>query len=173
MKYKTPISVIILVSVGSVCMPNAQAFSGGGKYKRVSNDDEIINLKRSQQFGFDGKSKKPQWDKTASDLLALVEEFQNFEKQENTNAGKPGLFKSSNKFLLLDGDNVLVDAVASGEPNDLVNDLNRLGAQNAVLFGRIVSCRLPISSIPLLNRLSSLKFVRPAYAGANFVTPEF
>jgi hypothetical protein len=42
--------------------------------------------------------------------------------------------------------------------------------QDAVVFGRIVSGRLPISSIGALEALPSLKFARPAEAATNLRT---
>lgn len=56
----------------------------------------------------------------------------------------------------------MVDAVASVDANVLKVDLVSLGMQQAVAFGRIVSGQLPISAIPKIARLPSLKFARAA-----------
>jgi hypothetical protein len=62
------------------------------------------------------------------------------------------------------GDHVLVDAVAAGDVNVLKADLEALGMQDAVAFGRIVSGRFPVRAIGALDGLASLKFARPAAA---------
>jgi hypothetical protein len=59
---------------------------------------------------------------------------------------------------------VVIDAVASGDVTALKADLEGLGMQDAVAFGRIVSGRLPVSAISALNGLASLQFARPAHA---------
>src|SRR5678815_4307459 len=52
----------------------------------------------------------------------------------------------------------------SGDVNALKADLESLGMQNAVAFGRIVSGQLPVSAIPAAARLTSLRFARSVVA---------
>jgi hypothetical protein len=59
---------------------------------------------------------------------------------------------------------VVVDLVASGDPEALAADLEALGLHNAAVFGHMVPGRLPIPAIPALENLASLRFARPAYA---------
>src|SRR5262245_48009537 len=66
-------------------------------------------------------------------------------------------------LLPLAGDLVTIDASASGDAGSLQADLQALGAQGVVAFGRIVSARLPITAIPALDGLASLRFAHPAY----------
>lgn len=73
----------------------------------------------------------------------------------------------SDTSLLVHGDKVVVDAVASGNPTDLLNDLKRLGLQQASMHGSIISGLLPIESIDEMAQLNSLRFARPAYAHRN------
>jgi hypothetical protein len=61
-------------------------------------------------------------------------------------------------------DRVVIDAVASGDVQALKADLDRLGMQNAIAAGRIVSGQLPIRAIDALEGLASLQFARPAYS---------
>ena len=63
-----------------------------------------------------------------------------------------------------------IDAVAAADAAPLKSELQALGMQDAVVFGRIVSGRLPISSIGALEALPSLKFARPAEAATNLRT---
>lgn len=73
-------------------------------------------------------------------------------------------FRSSNVLVRIIDDRVLVDAVASGDVNALKEDLVELGLREGVSFGRMISGQLPISSIPSLGKLSSLRFARASAA---------
>src|SRR5687767_687261 len=50
----------------------------------------------------------------------------------------------------VDGDTVVIDAVAAGEVEDLIRDLKDLGATNISPFGRVVSAILALNAIPQL-----------------------
>ena len=65
---------------------------------------------------------------------------------------------------------VVVDAVAAGNTNALLADLNKLGLQHASTYGSFVSGLLPIEAIDEMTRLASLKFARPAYRPATNVS---
>src|SRR4030095_3544345 len=73
-------------------------------------------------------------------------------------------FHSSDPLVKVVNDRVLVDAVASGDVEALKADLELLGMQNAVTFGRIVSGQLPISSLATAGTLATLQFAQPALA---------
>ena len=60
---------------------------------------------------------------------------------------------------------VLIDAVASGDPGALRDDLAALGMRNIAVAGRIVSGWLPVPAIPRLAGLSTLQFARPSLSG--------
>jgi hypothetical protein len=53
----------------------------------------------------------------------------------------------SNPLLRVSEGRVVIDAVASGDVNALQAELEALGMQGAVTFGRIVSGQLPLSAI--------------------------
>jgi hypothetical protein len=77
-------------------------------------------------------------------------------------------FRSANRFLPVANDWVTIDAVAAGDPRALEADFRGLGAQhNIAVSGRVVSARLPISAISLLESLASLRFAKPAYSATN------
>jgi hypothetical protein len=78
--------------------------------------------------------------------------------------GGGAAFTPSNPLLHVSEGRVIVDAVASGDVHALQADLEALGMQGAVAFGRIVSGQLPISAIERMATLASLQFARPAYA---------
>jgi hypothetical protein len=78
----------------------------------------------------------------------------------------PSVFRPSDPVLrMLDGA-VVVDAVATGDADMLRISLEGLGLRNASVFGRVVSGLLPIESIPQLDNVAELNFVRPAFAAA-------
>jgi hypothetical protein len=77
------------------------------------------------------------------------------------------VFRSANHFLPMGSDWVVIDAVAAGDPRALEADFRGLGAQHVGVSGRIVSARLPISVIPLLESLSNLRFAQPAYSATS------
>jgi len=65
--------------------------------------------------------------------------------------------------LRIEEDRVIVDATATiGNARGLAADLVALGMRHAVAYERVVSGELPISSIPALDDLGNLAFVRAA-----------
>lgn len=78
-----------------------------------------------------------------------------------------GPFTSQDPMIRLADDTVIIDAVAEGDSDALRADLEFIGATDAVSFGRMVSGRLPISRIPALAALKTLRFARPAVAITN------
>jgi hypothetical protein len=59
---------------------------------------------------------------------------------------------------------VLIEAVASGDPQVLLRDLQALGLSDGVAVGRVVNGWLPATSFERAQRLGSLQFVRPTGA---------
>ena len=73
-------------------------------------------------------------------------------------------FNFGDPLITLVDNRVVVDAVASGDVNELKADLESLGMQQAVAFGRMVSGQLPILAIPSMATLPSLNSARAASA---------
>jgi hypothetical protein len=97
--------------------------------------------------------------KISPELSALYREYSVY-----IASGKGGKFQSRNPLVRVIDSLVAVDATASGDAHILKVDLEALGMQQAVAFGRIVSGQLPIAAIPRLEELSSLNFARAAAA---------
>jgi hypothetical protein len=76
-------------------------------------------------------------------------------------------FTPSNQMLRVGAGWVQIDAVASDDVHALQADLEAIGMQGAVAFGRVVSGWVAISAIGDMAALASLHFARPAYATAN------
>jgi subtilisin family serine protease len=91
-----------------------------------------------------------------------------YDEQESYLArGGGAAFTPSNSLLRVSAGRVLIDAVAAGDVQALQADLEALGMQGAVAFGRIVSGYLPIDATEGMAALASLQFARPAYATTN------
>src|SRR6185369_4038435 len=72
-----------------------------------------------------------------------------------------------NPFLPIVNDWVTIDAVAAGNPRALEAAFRGLGAQHVAVSGRVVSARLPISALPLLESLANLRCAQPAYSATS------
>jgi len=83
-------------------------------------------------------------------------------------------FSSGDPLVRLVDNRVFVDAVADEDVSVLKTDLESLGMQHAVAFGRIVSGQLPVAALPAAAQLVSLRFAQPAIAitGAGVVTTQ-
>jgi hypothetical protein len=69
--------------------------------------------------------------------------------------------------MIVSGDWVTINAVAAGDPAALEADLIALGATDTAIAGRMVSGRIPIVAIPLLEGVTSLQFARAAHRVTN------
>ena len=93
------------------------------------------------------------------DLANLYEEYQAYVDQHGSDEG----FKPSNPLLPVAGNLVTIDTAARGNGKGLKGDLKGLGLKKGAAFGRIVSGRIPISSIKNMGGLARLQSARPAY----------
>lgn len=107
------------------------------------------------------KQKHRSMAKVSSDLLSLWAEHQAYSKEAN-----PRTFQSKNSLLPVYDGRVVVDAVAAGNTDTLLADLQKLGLQRTSTYGSFVSGLLPIESIDEMVHMKSLQFVRPAYRRA-------
>jgi len=96
--------------------------------------------------------------KVGADLVMLSEEYKSYIAR-----GAGATFKPSNPLLRIVDDRVVIDAVAVADTQTLQADLQTLGMQRAVAFGRVVSGQLPIAAIDALSTVASLLAVQPAY----------
>jgi len=97
--------------------------------------------------------------KVSPELISVYKQYSSYLKSHNA-----GVFQPTDRLVRVVDDRVVVDAVASDDVNALKADLESLGMQQAVAFGRIVSGQLPISAIPAMAALPSLNFARAAAA---------
>lgn len=114
---------------------------------------ECCNLESSQV----AQNKASGMPNVAQELTTLYDEYSSYMASH-----RAGLFQPSSRLVRVIDDRVVIDAVASGDVNVLKSDLESLGMQQAVAFGRIVSGQLPITAIPAMGALPSLNFARAA-----------
>ena len=60
---------------------------------------------------------------------------------------------------------VLIEAIASGDAQQLLADLVALGLTDGVVYGRVVNGWLPVDHFDDAQQLASLKFLQPTGAG--------
>ena len=104
--------------------------------------------------------------KAGHDLLALHREYQAYLQQADAQARGPSGFRSRNFMAPTFAGYVVIDTAAAGDSEVLAADLEALGLEGGAVFGHMVSGRFPMSAIPALGTLDSLKFARPAYTMA-------
>jgi len=89
--------------------------------------------------------------------------------------GDPAQFTPGNPHLQYARGRVVIDAVATGDPARLMDDLRRLGLTNAAQSGPIVSGLIPIGAIQRMVQLDSLRAVQASWqpmTNAGLVTSE-
>lgn len=101
--------------------------------------------------------------KVGFDLALLYHEYREFMKHGGAAVLKHG-FQSSRITARVQGEKVVIDAVAAGDVDQLVRDLQALGMENTAVSGRVVSGRLPIAALEQASQLGALKLARAASA---------
>jgi hypothetical protein len=81
-----------------------------------------------------------------------------------TSIPKPPPVRLGPEWTQRDGQ-VRIEATASGDARTALRELQALGLQEGVVFGRLVNGWLPVESFDSAQRLSSVQFVRPTGAG--------
>ena len=94
--------------------------------------------------------------KLGSTLASVQAEYQAQKRQA------PHLpFQSAQTHLQIADDSIVINAVASGDPDVLLSDLEYLGLRGAAQFGRTISGRIPLDALDGMAALESLQFVSP------------
>ncbi len=88
----------------------------------------------------------------------LIKKLRQFEMQ-----GTARIHPSSKSLKNESDQFVLIDAIAKGAPEILLNDLLALGLQSEAVHGRIISGQLPLEALDQLDSLSSLNEINPAH----------
>ena len=153
-----------------LCFTAALAFSpvvhaGSVAPADVSVPGDVTVLKLTVPKELQG-AKGPQ--KVNGGLTILYDEYQAWEASTAGRApGAVPAFQPKIKFITVVDDYVVIDAAASGDPEQLRADLERLGLKNGAVYGRMVSGQIPITMLKQMDALESLQFARPAYMKLN------
>lgn len=97
-------------------------------------------------------------------LAALSDEYQAFKAQVAQGKAVAGQFATRRTMANVINETVVIDAVAANDPQALAQALEALGAQVTGIAGRIVSAKIPLAQLPLLEGVVHLQFARPALA---------
>ncbi|MFN4260382.1 MAG: S8 family serine peptidase [Gemmataceae bacterium] len=106
--------------------------------------------------------------KAGFDLAYLHAEFQEY-------CGCSGPFQSTLPLIITQGNSVRIEAIAAGNVDALVTNLQQMGLTDITVHGLYVNGWLPINAIPAMASLSNLKYAMPVYApitNTGFVTSQ-
>ncbi len=91
--------------------------------------------------------------KITTNLIEIDEDYQAYQQ-----AGAQGDFSPGVQGASVTNQTIVIEAVASGSTNALLQDLQALGFQQIAAFNRTISGRLPLSAIAQLDGLATLQF---------------
>ena len=97
-------------------------------------------------------------------LDTLSDEYQTFRLAVAEGKASTTSFSSKATMARVANNSVVIDAMATGDPQHLKRALEALGARVTAIAGRMVSARIPLARLPELESLGALKFARPAIA---------
>ena len=104
--------------------------------------------------------------KIGTDLAGLYQQQSAFALRVAPSTAVAGVTADQSMMQIV-GDKVVIDAVAAGDTDALLRELEALGLENGSSFGHVVSGLLPISALEAAAGLDTLQFARPAMAMTN------
>ena len=119
-------------------------------------------LEQRHPIQVDALADKDESLKVSQELAALVREFEAHEARGNQEE-----FRPTSSVLQVRGGRVAVECSASGDSERLADDLEDLGLTGTASYGGMVGGWLPITAVPTLPELESLRFARAAMATTN------
>jgi PKD repeat protein len=114
---------------------------------------------QQQHPGQRGLFKAAQMSKASTPLVRAFSEY-----QAHVNQGRPTAFVPSSQFLPFVSGRVLVEARATVDGADLLNDLRQLGLQDGSTYGALVAGYFPLAAIDQAVALQSLRSISAAIA---------
>ncbi len=147
----------------SVLLAAALLLLGGAHAAMAQVNTDSVEQRALRDFhGADLEGKDGPLAKADLSLLRLYHQHRTLAAQDRTEALEPPM----PGMRVADGA-IVVDAIANGAPDRLVDDFRSLGASNVASSGRLVSARLPISAIAEAAQLGSLQSLRASIAQTN------
>lgn len=97
-------------------------------------------------------------------LQSLHDDFAN-----NGNIAKKQVAGSNalDSLMQIKGDKILVDITVKGNIHTTTADLQKMGVTVKAVYGRVISAFVPISMLPQLNGISTIRFASPSYRPAH------
>jgi len=133
----------------------------------IQSLDNPIGLRALESFaGKDRLGKDGPMVRLGMDLSLVYQEHRDF----NMKGGEYVLkrpFTSSLKLARIKDEKILLDVIAGGDVDTLVQELTVLGMENISVYGRMISGLMPISSLEQTAAVATLRFARPSYARTN------
>lgn len=147
----------------------ATLFAGGvahaqGQERDIANLEVVAPAKLRAMIANKLSMKRGPMRRIGPDLTELYLEHQSYLRRGLTRSSG-NAFAPSNPLLRLQGGRINIEAIAAGNPADLLADLQALGAEHVAMVGRHVSGSLPIQALDKLTRTANLAFARPVMAG--------
>jgi hypothetical protein len=157
-----PESIVLADPPAQFAMSELAGAAGNGSSKRPKREKELAERARQRAqtdfHGDDLRGEDGPLARVGFELALLYREHENCLVRACTR------FAPSNAALQIDGEFVLVDVIASGDPKALESDLARIGMREPKRFAQLVSGFFPIGSIPHLAALGTVRYAQPAAA---------
>lgn len=97
-----------------------------------------------------------------SALRAIARDFEDWRTARLARTPADG-FRSKRPFAPVGAGYVTIDAVAEGDAGALLEKLTALGMKQGAVSGPLVSGRLPLASLPIVETLPEIQMARPSY----------
>lgn len=108
-------------------------------------------------------AREKQFTRAKHGLTILYDEYLAY-KEESKFFAKIAKFEPKTPLYRIEGDMVVIDAVAVNDAPILKEHLELLGMKQAVIYGNMVSGLMPIEAVKNMDALENLRFARPSYA---------
>ncbi len=107
-----------------------------------------------------------QFEPVGSNLAELYGEYFKYQNETPPAERDTQKFSPTNPDLKIVDDKVVFEAVAKGDPQILVQQLESLDVEVSAVFGSLISGLLPLDAIDELGGLTELNFARPVLSTA-------
>lgn len=141
-----------------------KAKTGNKPFTVMPHLNNPVGMQAFESFaGKDRSGKDGPMARVGMDLSLLYQEHRNF-KMKGGELLLRRSFKSSLPLARIKNEKVVIDVVAAGDVDSLVQELVVLGMENISVYGRVISGSIPISSLEQTATIATLRFARPVYA---------
>ena len=154
--------VLLTLAVPAAAAGMSRAMPAVAPQAMTTADAGVPTLSLAESRAASDEMKHGPLAKIGSSLAGLLSEHQ---VQSLTREAQA--FRPNNPTARLEGESVFVSAVASGDTEELVADLEAAGMTEVSSTGRLVGGLLPIASLEAVADLDSLQFMRPTRAITN------